>query len=89
MIKESNRWMATSDVVPMFPTLVWKLQIEAGLRDALAARILAALADMRRDQSPHEPGRGWQSAQSLHDDEIMTVLCDGGNCCTSTGMWRR
>ena len=76
MIKESNRWMETSDVVPMFPTLVWKLQIEAGLRDALAARILAALADMRRDQSPLEPGQGWQSAQALHEREDFHELVE-------------
>ena len=46
---ESKKWMEASDVLPMFPTLVWKLQVEADLRDALAARILAALAGMRRD----------------------------------------
>ena len=39
MVNESRRWMETSDVIPTFPTLVWKLQIEAGLRDTLAARI--------------------------------------------------
>ena len=24
-----------SDVIPMFPTLVWKVQLQAGLRDAI------------------------------------------------------
>ena len=61
------RWMETSEVIAMFPSLVWKLQINAGLRDVLAESILAALTEMRRGLPPLEPGRGWQSAQSLHE----------------------
>ena len=38
-VHEGKQWIETSDVIPTFPTLVWKLQIEAGLRDTLAARI--------------------------------------------------
>jgi len=69
MVSERNRWMESSDVIPMFPSLLWKLQLEAGLRDALAARIPAALSEMRCGQPPLEPGRGWQSTQSLHQRE--------------------
>ena len=75
MVKDSQRWMEASDVIPMFPTLVWKLQIEAGLRDALQARILAALVEMRRELSPLAHGRGWQSAQDLHRrDELRELV---------------
>lgn len=74
MVMQSKRWMETSDVIPMFPTLIWKLQVEADLRDALAARILAALTDMRRGLSPLEPGRGWQSGQALHEREDFREL---------------
>jgi uncharacterized protein (TIGR02466 family) len=74
MVSERNRWMESSDVIPMFPSLLWKLQLEAGLRDALAARILAALSEMRRGQPPLEPGRGWQSTQSLHQLEDFGEL---------------
>ena len=74
MVKESNRWMESSDVIPMFPTLVWKLQIEAGLRDELAAKILSALTDMRRGLPPLELGRGWQSGQALHEREDFREL---------------
>ena len=66
--------MKTSDVIPMFPTLVWKRQIEAGLRDALGARILEALTEMRRGLSPLESGRGWQSGQVLHEREDFGEL---------------
>ena len=58
----------------MFPSLVWKTQIEPGLRDAMNARILEALADMRRDAPPLEPGQGWQSAQDLHEHEALLDL---------------
>ena len=74
MVNEGKQWIETSDVIPMFPTLVWKRQIEAGLRDALAARILAALTDMRGGLPPLEPGRGWQSAQALHQREDFREL---------------
>jgi uncharacterized protein (TIGR02466 family) len=74
MVKDSQRWMEASDVIPMFPTLVWKLQIEAGLRDALQARILPALAEMRRELPPLAHGRGWQSAQDLHHREELREL---------------
>ena len=66
--------METSDVIPMFPSLVWKLQIEVGLRDELAAKILSALTDMRRGLPPLKPGRGWQSAQALHQREDFREL---------------
>lgn len=74
MVEESKRWMEASDVIPMFPSLVWKIQIEAGLRDALARSILAALADMRRGLPPLEAGRGWQSGQALHEREDFRDL---------------
>ena len=74
---DRKSWMEASDVSPMFPTLVWKLQIEAGVRDALEANVAAALAGMRRDLPPLERGRGWQSAQDLHrrDDLRELVSC--------------
>jgi len=40
-------WLEASDVVPMFPSLVWKLQVEPGRRDAMRERILAAIAELR------------------------------------------
>ncbi|MGH8320310.1 MAG: 2OG-Fe(II) oxygenase family protein [Steroidobacteraceae bacterium] len=48
----------------MFPTLVWKIQLEAQLREAICTQALAALARMRRDLPPLAPGQGWQSVQS-------------------------
>jgi len=64
MIREHERWMEASDVIAMFPSLVWKIQLESGLRDALNAGIEAALADMRRGLPPLEAGRAWQSGHA-------------------------
>ena len=76
MLKGNTRWMA-SDVIPMFPTFVWKIELEAQLREGIGAQTLAALARLRRDLPPLEPGHGWQSVQSLHelDDFRDLVSC--------------
>ena len=69
-----NQRMEASDVIPMFPTLVWKIQIDAGLRDALDAGIPRALTDMRRGLPPLDSGRGWQSGHELHEREELREL---------------
>ena len=69
MAKDNEPWIEASDVTPMFPTLVWTLQLKADLRDAMQARILAALEGIRRDLPRLAPGQGWQSEQTLHQRE--------------------
>jgi uncharacterized protein (TIGR02466 family) len=66
MSKESVRWASGSDVIPMFPTLVWKVQLEAQLRQGIDPKMLAALMRMRKSAPPLAPGQGWQSIQTLH-----------------------
>ena len=77
MGNQNARWSQASDVIPMFPTLVWKIELGAQLREAIGARVLAALAHLRRDLPPLAPGQGWQSVQSLHelDDFRDLVSC--------------
>ena len=77
MSKESARWTSASDVIPMFPTLVWKVQLETQLYSAIDAKMLAALARMRKALPPLAPGHGWQSIQTLHtlEDFQDLVLC--------------
>src|SRR5260221_6145513 len=67
MGNQNARWSEVSDVIPMFPTLVWKIELEAPLREAIGARVLTALAHLRRDLPPLAPGQGGQSVQSLHE----------------------
>lgn len=77
MLGQSSRWSNASDVIPMFPTLVWKVELEGQLHEAIDARALSALSHMRRDLPPLAPGEGWQSIQTLHvlDDFQDLVSC--------------
>src|ERR1700682_492082 len=77
MGNQNARWSEASDVIPMFPTLVWKIELEAKLREAIGARVLAALAHLRRDLTPLGTGQGWQSVHSLHE---LDDFCDLVSC---------
>jgi uncharacterized protein (TIGR02466 family) len=74
MVKERGPWIETSDVTPVFPTLVWKIQINAALHDAMDAQILATLERIRRDLPKLGAGQGWQSEQTLHEREEFRDL---------------
>jgi uncharacterized protein (TIGR02466 family) len=66
MSKESARWVSSSEVIPMFPTLVWKVELEAQLHKDIDAKVSAVLARLRGPLPPLAPGHGWQSIQTLH-----------------------
>ena len=97
-----SRRIDASDVVPMFPTFVWRIQVEAGLRDALRERILAMLAETRARLPALVPGEAWQSGTALHRREelrdlvacvhdgvatILRFLRIGEEPCELTGCW--
>lgn len=75
MVEESRRVRDSSDVIPMFPTLVWRVDLHT--HEALDARAIEALSRMRGDLPPLAPGQGWQSTQTLHalDDFRDLVAC--------------
>ena len=102
MVKRNDPWIEASDVIPMFPTLVWKIQLRAKLHEAMDAKILAALARMRRDAPQLASGQGWQSEQTLHELEefldliscvdkaaksVLRFLRIGYNAVEITGCW--
>jgi uncharacterized protein (TIGR02466 family) len=74
MSKKSAHWVSESDVIPMFPTLVWRVEIETQLRLGIDAKLLAALARMRAGLPALAPGQGWQSIQTLHTLEEFQEL---------------
>jgi uncharacterized protein (TIGR02466 family) len=75
MVKESDAWLEASDVIPMFPTLVWKILLKTELRDAIDAKALATLERLRRGLPTLQPGHGWQSEQTLHQrDEFRELI---------------
>jgi len=74
MVKESSPWLETSDVIPMFPTLVWKILLKAELRDVIDAKVLPTIEGLRRDLPTLKPRQGWQSEQTLHLREEFQEL---------------
>src|SRR2546430_1654597 len=71
---EAHGLIAASDVIPMFPTLVWKLELEPAFHEAANARITAAITAMRGGEPRLAPGQGWQSEQNLHEREEFRDL---------------
>ena len=75
MVKENSPWLEASDVMPMFPTLLWKLLLNAELRNVIDAKVVSTLERLRRDLPDLEPGHGWQSEQTLHlRDEFQELI---------------
>ena len=62
----------------MFPTLVWRFDLKADRRDAINARVMALLADLRRGVAPLAAGEGWQSEPelALHARAELRELAD-------------
>jgi len=60
----NDGWLESSDVKPMFPTLVWKLQLKAEFHQPMDERILAALE--KQGLPRLAVGKGWQSGRNLH-----------------------
>jgi len=77
MSKQSARWVSSSDVIPMFPSLVWKVQLEAPLHEKVDAQVLAVLARLRGPPATTCAGPRMQSIQTLHtlDDFRDLVSC--------------
>ena len=71
-----QQWHEASDVIPMFPTLVWKIRLAAGLRTTIADRTLALLAEERRALPRLAAGEGWQSERALHERAALAELVD-------------
>lgn len=74
MVEKGNPWLETSDVIPMFPTLVWKFQLRSDFRDTVDAKIIPLLEAMRRDVPTLAAGQGWQSVPTLHEREELRDL---------------
>jgi len=74
MPEEAHTWIETSDVIPMFPTLVWRISLKPELRDAINTRVMATLDRLRLDLPILEAGQGWQSEQTLHEREEFQEL---------------
>jgi uncharacterized protein (TIGR02466 family) len=74
MPEAGGAWIKASDVIPMFPTLVWKLELEPAFHETVNARIMTAITAMRRSRPELAPGQGWQSEHNLHERDELREL---------------
>jgi uncharacterized protein (TIGR02466 family) len=65
-----------SDVVSLFPTLVWIIQLRAEVHEPIDASALGLLHSLRQGQPELKSGEAWQSGHSLHRREELHALCD-------------
>jgi uncharacterized protein (TIGR02466 family) len=59
----TSKWLEASEIHPMFPTFVWKLQ----LRRELVQPVLDLIARLRGPAAELAPGSAWQSAHDVHE----------------------
>jgi uncharacterized protein (TIGR02466 family) len=76
MTTESGSWIEASDVIAMFSTLVWKVQLSAVRRQAIETSVLARLDAMRPKVGTLAAGQGWQSEQALQTLDEFRDLVD-------------
>jgi uncharacterized protein (TIGR02466 family) len=74
MPEAGGAWIKASDVIPMFPTLVWKLELEPAFHEAINARIMTAITAMRGSRPERAAGQGWQSEPNLHERDEFREL---------------
>jgi len=68
----------------MFPTLVWRVELDDPVRKTIETQGTAALARLRRDMPPLAPGEGWQSIQTLHELQDFRELVASARHTSST-----
>ena len=72
----SDAWIESSDVLSLFPTFIWNIQLERAFHETLNARILELLERIRSGLSPPQPGELWQSANDLHQHPELGGLVE-------------
>ena len=73
-MSEKDKWMEVSDVLPIFPTCVWKIQLTSGFSRKVNSKILHVINRINPDLAQISPGESWQSRQDLHDCEQLVDL---------------
>lgn len=74
-ISGKESWIKSSDVLSLFPTLVWKIQLRAEVRARIDANVHGLLHSLRRGLPDLQPGEAWQSGHALHTREELRELC--------------
>jgi len=80
-MKSKDKWMEASEVLSIFPTFVWKIQLTSEFRQRVNSNILQLIDQIKPDLAEIPPGGLWQSGQDLHNREQMMDLI---SCIDST-----
>lgn len=75
-ISDKHPWIESSDVLSLFPTLVWKIQLRAEVHERIDASALGLLHSLQRGLPELKSGEAWQSGHDLHAREELHELCD-------------
>jgi uncharacterized protein (TIGR02466 family) len=101
-MSEKDKWMKVSDVLSIFPTCVWKIQLTSEFRQRVNSNILQVINEINPDLAEIPPGGSWQSRQDLHNRErfedliscidstaqtVLRFLKVGHNAIEITGCW--
>lgn len=71
-----HSWIENSDVVSLFPTLAWKIQLRTEVHEPIDANVLGMLDVLRQGRPGLNTGEAWQSGHALHRREELRELCD-------------
>ncbi len=73
-MSEKDKWLEDSEVLSIFPTCVWKIQLKSGFRQRVNSKILQIINQINPELAKI-PARGsWQSGQDLHHREQLVDL---------------
>ncbi|MFQ5936064.1 MAG: 2OG-Fe(II) oxygenase family protein [Acidiferrobacterales bacterium] len=74
MVEPINPPAETSEVVPLFPTCIWKTQLWAEHYEPINGKIKKKLDELRAGKPGLRPGEKWQTDQGLHKLEEFQDL---------------
>jgi len=98
----AHQWIKNSDVLSIFPTPVWKIELTSEAQNTVNKNILEALGGIRPSGADLISAKGWQSNHDLHkldefrglvsyiDDTVRTILTFlkiGYDAFEITGCW--
>ena len=74
-MSEKNQWMEASEILSIFPTFIWKIQLTSEIRQRVNSNILQVIDQIKPDLAEIPPGGSWQSGQDLHHrDQMMDLI---------------
>ena len=74
MAANDEQWKQGSDVLSVFPTLVWQVQLRPALEKDIGAGIRGVLDRTRSELPDLGPGEAWQSPRDLHERPEISAL---------------